>query len=192
MYYHIVAIIGPSASGKDTMLHRILNSAPDFNEIAEYTTRPKRDNKDNAYMFLSNAEMANKVASGEVFSQVIFNNSWVYAFDKLSLNKDKINIGVFSPAQITRLFKENNLNFGLYLLYMDASDKTRLMRSLQRESNPDCAEICRRFLADKEDFNNKSFWNLYGPHHINTDQIITAGEIDVLIDKIREWAETDN
>jgi len=31
------------------------------------------------------------------------------------------------------------------------------MRCLQRESNPDCEEICRRFLADLQDFDDIPF-----------------------------------
>jgi hypothetical protein len=33
-----------------------------------------------------------------------------------------------------------------------APDKIRLLRSLNREENPDCAEICRRYFTDAEDF----------------------------------------
>ena len=35
---------------------------------------------------------------------------------------------------------------------IEAGQKTRLMRALQREANPNCSEICRRFLADEKDF----------------------------------------
>jgi hypothetical protein len=37
-------------------------------------------------------------------------------------------------------------------LLVDASDKTRLMRQLCREDNPNVDEIIRRFGADKQDF----------------------------------------
>ena len=33
-----------------------------------------------------------------------------------------------------------------------AKDKIRLIRQLNRECEPDCTEICRRFLADKKDY----------------------------------------
>ena len=37
-------------------------------------------------------------------------------------------------------------------VYVDTKDKIRLLRSLNREENPDCDEICRRFQTDKKDF----------------------------------------
>ena len=40
----------------------------------------------------------------------------------------------------------------LHNLYVLAPDKIRLLRSLNREENPDCAEICRRYFTDVEDF----------------------------------------
>jgi hypothetical protein len=42
-------------------------------------------------------------------------------------------------------------------MYIDTPDKVRLMRSLQREERPDCHEICRRFLADENDFFDLDF-----------------------------------
>ena len=42
-------------------------------------------------------------------------------------------------------------------VYIQVDEKTRLLRTLNREKNPDCEEICRRFLADKKDFKNIDF-----------------------------------
>ena len=42
-------------------------------------------------------------------------------------------------------------------IYVQATDKTRLIRALKREENPDCAEICRRYMTDEEDFQNIPF-----------------------------------
>jgi guanylate kinase len=36
--------------------------------------------------------------------------------------------------------------------YVKADDKTRMLRQLNRETNPDVREIVRRFTADEEDF----------------------------------------
>ena len=37
-------------------------------------------------------------------------------------------------------------------IYIDVNDKKKLLRSLEREENPDCKEICRRFISDKQLF----------------------------------------
>ena len=42
-------------------------------------------------------------------------------------------------------------------IYIKATDKIRLIRQLQRENNPDCNEIIRRYLSDKKDFLNIPF-----------------------------------
>lgn len=38
------------------------------------------------------------------------------------------------------------------LFYITASDKTRLLRQLNREGDPDVEEIIRRYSTDKKDF----------------------------------------
>ena len=45
-------------------------------------------------------------------------------------------------------------NINILPIYIEASDKTRLLRNLNREENPDCKEICRRFESDNKDFNS--------------------------------------
>lgn len=45
-----------------------------------------------------------------------------------------------------------NKNINLTVIYVEATDKTRLLRQLNRETNPDCHEIVRRFGADEADF----------------------------------------
>ena len=45
----------------------------------------------------------------------------------------------------------------LKIVYIWTPDKERLLHILNREENPDCKEVCRRFLSDKMDYvdNNK-------------------------------------
>jgi guanylate kinase len=54
-------------------------------------------------------------------------------------------------------------NLLVFPVYVEAEPKIRLTRALRREENPDCHEICRRFLADEKDFENLDFdyieWN---------------------------------
>jgi len=40
---------------------------------------------------------------------------------------------------------------------VDAPDKMRLMRYLQRSDNPNCAEMCRRYFTDETDFSDLEF-----------------------------------
>ena len=45
----------------------------------------------------------------------------------------------------------------VYPVYIHASDKTRLLRNLNREEKPNCSEICRRYFTDEQDFDDIPF-----------------------------------
>jgi len=149
--YVVIAIFGPSAAGKDTIAKWLVEHMENTNEIISCTTRPPRDYEINKkdYYFLSEEEFKRKIKNNEMLESTRFRD-WLYGTSINALKKDKINIGVFNIDGIKYLTTDNRLK--VYPVYIYASDKIRLLRSLFREENPDCAEICRRFLADKEDF----------------------------------------
>ena len=70
-------------------------------------------------------------------------------------DKDKINVGVFNIQGIECLLEDPRLDVTPF--YVDVPDKTRLMRVLKREENPNCHDICRRFLSDEKDFDDIDF-----------------------------------
>ena len=82
-------------------------------------------------------------------------NGWFYGTEYNSLVADKINIGTFNPAGVSALLEAPNIT--TMVIYVDAPDKTRLLRYLQRSENPNCAEMCRRYFADEKDFDNLEF-----------------------------------
>lgn len=151
----IITLFGPSSSGKDT-LAKILAKRPDINEIVSCTTRPKRDYEKEGidYYFLSVEDFTKKVLNGSMLEATEF-RQWFYGTPIEALKEDKINIGVFNKQGIECLLSDNRLE--VIPIYIACEDKKRLMRSLERESNPDCEEICRRFLADKQDFETIDF-----------------------------------
>ena len=148
----IVALIGESGSGKDTILNWIVSRCPELNKIVGTTTRPPRDyeidGKDYHFIDLLNfnyKEAYNNFLDVEVF------NDWHYGISIDDLDPEKINIGVVNFQAIEQLYRDNRIQ--VYTVFINAKDKTRLLRQLNREINPDCNEIVRRFLADREDFN---------------------------------------
>lgn len=148
----VIALFGKSASGKDSIQKWIIKSFPSVtHSIISCTTRPKRDYEEDKkdYFFLTNEEFANKVLDGSMLEATEFNN-WFYGTPIEALDKDKINVGVFNPAGIDALLADSRIE--VIPLYILAPDKIRLLRSLNREENPDCAEICRRYFTDVEDF----------------------------------------
>ena len=153
----IVALIGKAGSGKDTLLKRLVKDNEGFNEIISCTTRPPREGERDgfAYHFLTDEEYAAKVLQGDMLEAAAFRD-WVYGTSYESLDEDKINIGVFNPTGIESLMCHKKL-IDLQVFYIICSDKERLIRQLNRESNPDIDEIFRRFNTDRDDFFDLDF-----------------------------------
>ena len=150
----ILAIYGMSAAGKDTFLNHLSNNF-DVNKILLTTSRPPREKEIDGvdYLFKKKKD----ILRDDNFLWPIDYNNWIYAIAKESIKNDKINVGIFNLYWMKKLFEDNDEHFDLMAIEVSASDKDRLMRSLRREKNPDCDEICRRFLADKQDFNDVEF-----------------------------------
>ena len=148
--YRVVAIMGKSASGKTTLQKTIAREF-DVNEIVSTTTRPKRDREKEGvdYKFVTIEQFTEKVLNGDMLEADDFNN-WFYGTEISALNKNKVNVGVFTPNGVEALAQDGRID--LKVIYIDANDKQRLSRSLSRETNPDVAEICRRYFADEKDF----------------------------------------
>ena len=147
--YDIIAIIGKSASGKDSIVKEITKHCS--NEVAliqQTTTRPRRENEnENAYHFISLEEFQ---SNKDIIAKTQF-REWLYGTDLKDLVIDKWNIGVFTPSSIVQLQNDERIN-NLIIFYIQADDKVRLERSLAREPQGDVIEMCRRMLADDKDF----------------------------------------
>ena len=148
----VVAFFGKSGAGKDTMQQYVIDTYDEkVKGIVSCTTRPKRDYEKNGidYHYLTTEKFAEKVINGEMLEATEF-NGWFYGTSITELDKDKINVGVFNPAGICAIIADPRLE--VLPIEIIASDKTRLLRNLNREASPNCAEICRRYFADEEDF----------------------------------------
>ena len=153
--YKILALIGEAGSGKDTLMQRILIKAPDLHEIISCTTRKPREGEVHGknYFFLTEEEFNKKTLNGDMLETT--HKNWHYGTSIDSLSKNTLNIGVFNPDGIYSLLKSNKVD--LFVIYVKARSKTRLMRQLTREENPNVDEIIRRYDADKKDFKELYF-----------------------------------
>lgn len=158
----ILALFGKSAAGKDSIQDWIVTNYPKLtNKIVSCTTRPPRSGEQDGvnYFFLSDEEFAKKVLDGSMLEATSF-REWFYGTALDQLDPDKINIGVFNLTGVECILDDPRLE--VVPVWVHASDRTRLIRSLKREQNPDCAEICRRFLADEKDFEEADDFDYFG------------------------------
>ena len=149
----IVCLVGKSAAGKDSIAY-LLSRQENWHNVVSCTTRPRREyEKDGInYYFLTPDEFAQKVINGEMLEATYFND-WHYGTMKSSL-VDGINVGVWNPEgyDCLRETVKHDKDIILKPYWIRCRDKTRLLRSLNREEDPDVHEIVRRFQADEEDF----------------------------------------
>lgn len=154
--YKIIALFGKSGAGKDTIQKWIVSNVPNTHGIISCTTRPPRDNETNNvdYHFVDFPVFTQMILDGKMLEATEFNN-WFYGTSINALDIDKINIGVFNITGIECLLQDSRLD--ILPIMIGASNADRLQRCINRENNPDCIEICRRFLADEKDFKNIDF-----------------------------------
>lgn len=183
--YNIIALMGKSGAGKDTIMHELCLMYPELNQLIRTTSRPIREGEVDGvnYHYITEEEFNKKLVSGEFVEDAIFANGWMYGTDIKSLSQDKVNIGCFDITATRQLVHNSNCN--TYVFYVQASDKTRLLRQLNRENNPNVNEIVRRFEADKKDYENLGipYIEIYNDHTLGRDSNVGAllGQIEALI-----------
>lgn len=157
--------MGKSATGKDTIFRELLlHDKTGLKKIIPYTTRPIREGEQNGkeYFFCSEAELEQLSLDGKVIELRVYHTvygDWKYfTVDDGQIELDKFNyllIGTLDTYQKIQKYygKEQVLP-----IYIEVEDGERLMRAIARErqqSKPKYAEMCRRFLADCEDFSEE-------------------------------------
>lgn len=167
MTYKIIAIIGEAGTGKDYILSKLARRYKKYlNPIIQTTSRPKRENEieGKSYYFITKQEFAHKIADNTMLTIAQYRN-WYYGTEIKSLDKNKVNIGVFNLQALYQLQSNNNIE--LTIIKLEVNDKIRLLRQLKREKTPDCKEITRRFQADEKEYRlaDKKMWNIFKNHN---------------------------
>lgn len=162
----IFVIIGKSATGKDTVYKKLLEDRDlNLKTCITYTTRPIRDSETNGveYFFvdeevLNKFQKENKIIEHRSYNTM--HGVWHYfTANDGQIKLDEANylmLGTLeSFIQIRDYFGTENV----IPIYLEVEDGKRLLRAVMREQKqkqPKFAEVCRRFLADEEDFSEEN------------------------------------
>ncbi|MGN0376917.1 MAG: guanylate kinase [Suilimivivens sp.] len=158
----MVYLMGKSSTGKDTVYKRLLeNTSLHLKKIVPYTTRPIRAGEKNGeeYFFTDEKGFVKLKEQGRVIEDRAYHTYhglWRYfTVDDGNIDfehNDYIIIGTLESFVKTRKYFRENIVLPILL---EVDDGVRLQRALNRErkqENPRYQELCRRYLADEEDF----------------------------------------
>jgi guanylate kinase len=162
----IFIVMGKSATGKDTVYKKLLEAEElHLKTAVMYTTRPIRRSEENGveYYFvdedtLIELQKQKKIIEHRAYATI--HGTWHY----FTVNDGQINLTEADYLMIGTL--ETYLQIREYFgkdivipIYLEVEDGIRLMRAMKREQKqeqPKYAEMCRRFLADDEDFSEEN------------------------------------
>lgn len=162
----IYVLMGKSATGKDTVFKRLIGMKElALHTVVGYTTRPIRrgeaDGKE--YFFVSedkwqSLQKENKVIESRTYHTVA--GDWHY----FTVDDGQIDLSGQDYLFISTLsgYEQIQKHYGeavVLPLYIEVEDDQRLWRSVcreKRQAKPNFDEVCRRFLADQQDFSEEN------------------------------------
>ena len=161
----IYYVMGKSCSGKDTIYKRLRKRHPDFRTIVPYTTRPIREGEREGveYFFVGPEQLDKMQEAGKIIEMRSYDTKcgiWTYfTADDGQIDLMRYDYLVIGTLVSYQALKEYFGSDALVPIYIEVEDGTRLERAIGREREqavPQYEEMCRRFLADAEDFSEKN------------------------------------
>ena len=183
----IYYMMGKSSSGKDTLYKEVLKALPKLKTLVLYTTRPIREGEQEGieYHFVTDEELERFEKAGKIIEERTYDTvygAWKYA----TIEDGQINLAAYDYLVIGTLESYAGMKkcYGaenLVPIYIEVEDGERLARALERERRqavPKYKEMCRRFLADEEDFCEENLKRLgIDKRYRNTDMETCLNEI---------------
>lgn len=161
----IVYLMGKSSTGKDTIFKELLKAGTvALKTIVPYTTRPIRAGEQDGveYFFTDEEGFQRLLGSGKMIEERAYHTVhgvWRY----FTVEDGQIQLDSQSYIMIGTLESYQNMKkyFGeekLLPVLIELDDGIRLQRALDRErqqEHPKYEEMCRRYLADSDDFSEE-------------------------------------
>ena len=183
----LYVIMGKSSTGKDTVYKRIVEKT-DVTTITMYTTRPMRagEAQGREYFFIDEETLADLEKEDKIIELRAYNTVhgiWKY----LTVDDGQINPESEEKYLIIATLEAYEKYLAYYgkevvvPIYIEVDDRTRIHRALQREDaeqNPKYKEMCRRFIADEEDFSEEKL------KMVGIDMRYDNYDLDICVDTI--------
>lgn len=158
----IFCIMGKSSSGKDR-LYRAVIERLDLRPLVIYTTRPMRENEQDGreYFFVDKETFIKMKSEGRVVESRSYDTKlgeWIYFTSADSVDLEKYSYAVIGTPGSYLPIREYFGADRVVPVYVEVEDGVRLARAIERErleEAPKYTELCRRFLADSEDFSDE-------------------------------------
>ena len=187
----IYYVMGKSCSGKDTIYRRLTERHPELRVVVPYTTRPIREGEQDGveYFFVDREKMEEMQAAGRIIELRSY-NTVLGVWNYFTADDGQIDLAAHSYLIIGTLVSYQAMRdyYGaeaLVPIYVEVEDGTRLERAIGRErkqAKPQYEEMCRRFLADAEDFSEEKLRRAgITKRFVNTDLEQCLEEIDTYI-----------
>lgn len=165
----IYVLMGKSATGKDTVFKRLIGMKKlALRTVVGYTTRPIRRGEGNGreYFFVSEEKWQSLQEEKKVIESRTYHTvagAWHYFTvddGQIDLRKqDYLFISTLAGfVQLRKYYGEEQVR----PIYIEVDDDQRLWRSVcreKRQAKPNFDEVCRRFLADQQDFSEENIKN---------------------------------
>ena len=183
----IYCMMGKSSSGKDTLYQKVLERLPQIHRVVPYTTRPIREGEQDGveYHFMDDKQLAELETDGKIVELRAYNTVhgiWKYfTVDDGQIDLEQGDYLLIGTLETYEKIREYYGAEHLVPIYIEVEDGERLARALERERRqavPKYKEMCRRFLADEEDFCEENL-KLLGidKRYRNTDMETCLNEI---------------
>lgn len=186
----LYVIIGKSSVGKDTIYRRLINDNElDLKTVVTYTTRPLREGETDGaeYNFVSEEEMERLEKEGRVIEKRSYDTvygKWNYfTADNEGIDLRCGNYVIIGTLESFGKIRDYYGMDNVVPLYIEVDDGERLSRALKREmaqASPKYAEMCRRYLADEEDF---SVDNL---RKMGINKVFCNNDVDKCVEELKE------
>lgn len=160
----IICLMGKSSTGKDTIYKRLLADRElGLKKIVPYTTRPIRNGERDGveYFFKSEQDFLRLKDQGRIIEDReyhTFHGLWRYFVADDGQIEQSGNYIMIGTLEAYRHLQDYFGADRVLPVMIELDDGNRLQRALNRErkqENPRYEEMCRRFLADSEDFSEE-------------------------------------